>query len=135
MNEELFVGDNDHGDDKNHLYWKSQYELIKNDKNPIVEDVMMRNQELTMEIIRLTKVSIDQGNELNLYKFKNDVYTKDAHRLNYDMWAAQREICEMMCDFERNKQPVFMLPQEYADLRGWHCYSPQANKLFGVENI
>lgn len=35
---DTFVGDNDHDTDKDHLYWKSQYELEKQQKDIAIKE-------------------------------------------------------------------------------------------------
>lgn len=32
---DVFIGDNDHGTDKDHLYWKSQYKLAKEERDEV----------------------------------------------------------------------------------------------------
>lgn len=78
----------------------------------------------------MDKTLSEEERKVAYWQFKADCYAKDIVKLAEDLVAAQQEICTFMCDVERNKDGVLMLPEEYAEFRGWHCYDKPKLKTF-----
>lgn len=64
------------------------------------------------------------------WRFKAECYAKDNAKLSTDLTEAQQEVCNFMCDLDRNRDPLIMAPQEYAELRGWHCYDKNRSIVY-----
>lgn len=62
------------------------------------------------------------------WQLKAECYAKDLARAVADAINAQKEVCAFMCDLDRNRDPLIMTPQEYAEFRGWHCYTPNPKR-------
>jgi hypothetical protein len=65
----------------------------------------------------------DRPSKLIFPNDKQTVYdaANEIQRLRSELREAQREICRLYTDPSTG---LLMLPQEYAEIRGWKCYEP-----------
>ena len=112
------------------------------------EDILMRNQELTLAVARLTAERDNAADEIEDLMFRlegtigeldnalsrertllseqedcrigADNLKAEIERLTAERDEARREVCECKCS--PPKTPFFGAPQELAEVNGWDCY-------------